>query len=184
MEERRASIHINKAGGTASEGSKNYKISLPSSWIKALGIDEENKEVALLFDGEAITIRKNAKTNYDSFRINAVKKGHSFAVLYFYNKNKLCTKICADYTSKMLAVENMTEDVLLTAFGVEKSPSWAQYEAFLCDRCIPKERDGIKLYLRQLGIDKYDPLDIIRKTKGKMAEDDFWINIEEERYDN
>ena len=39
MEERKAHIQINKAGGTAGETSKNYRISLPSLWMKKMGID-------------------------------------------------------------------------------------------------------------------------------------------------
>ena len=50
---------------------------------------------------------------------------------------------------------------------------------FLEERCIPKERDGIREYLEAIGLNEYDPLEIIKKTKGKMAEDDQWIETEE-----
>jgi putative transcriptional regulator len=36
----------------------------------------------------------------------------------------------------------------------------------------------MKIGLRELGIPFYDPLLIIEKTAGRMAEDDFWIRIE------
>ena len=46
-------------------------------------------------------------------------------------------------------------------------------------RCIPRQRDGLQYYLSQLGLNRYNPLEIIRKTAGRMAEDGFWIKIVE-----
>ena len=34
-------------------------------------------------------------------------------------------------------------------------------------------------YLEALGLDEYDPLAIIQKTKGRMAEDDPWMELRE-----
>ena len=179
MEERIANIHINKAGGTASEASKNYRISLPSLWMKKLGIDEENREVSIQFDGESITIRKISASDYDAFRMEAKKMKHDLTILFFYNGDILCTKICADNTAKKIAISNETEDALLRAFGVECQPSWADYLDFLQERCVPKTRDGIQFYLKEIGLEVYDPLEIIRKTEGRMAEDNHWIKIVE-----
>ena len=179
MEERKANVHINKAGGTAGETSKNYRISLPSLWMKELGIDEENREVSLQFDGEAIVIRKASASEYAVFRMEAKKKAHELTVLFFYSGDVLCTKICADITAKKVAIKNETEDILQTAFGVEQKPNWGEYMDFLQERCIPKTRDGIQYYLKELGLEVYDPLEIIRKTEGRMAEDNHWIRIVE-----
>ena len=41
-----------------------------------------------------------------------------------------------------------------------------------------KVRDKMKLILKDLGLPFYDPIMIIEKTEGRMAEDDFWIRIE------
>ena len=40
-ESRNHKIAIGKPGGTAGRGSKNYRISLPTSWMKEMGITEE-----------------------------------------------------------------------------------------------------------------------------------------------
>ena len=40
-ESRNHKIAIGKPGGTAGIGSKNYRISLPTSWMKEMGITEE-----------------------------------------------------------------------------------------------------------------------------------------------
>ena len=68
---------------------------------------------------------------------------------------------------------------LSTAFGVNQMPAWDDLNAFLESRCIPRQRDGLQYYLAELGLDQYDPLDIIRKTEGRMAEDACWIKIVE-----
>ena len=43
---------------------------------------------------------------------------------------------------------------------------------------FPRTRDKMKILLEELNLPFYDPLMIIQKTKGEMAEDDFWIEIE------
>ena len=49
---------INKAGGNAGAGSKTYRTTLPSAWIKELGVSEEDRDLELTFDGEQIVIKK------------------------------------------------------------------------------------------------------------------------------
>ena len=75
--------------------------------------------------------------------------------------------------------ENEVSSPLSTAFGVNRKPTWDDLQTFLKDRCVPQERDGLKYYLSDLGLDCYDPLAIIRKTEGRMAEDSCWIKIVE-----
>ena len=50
-------------------------------------------------------------------------------------------------------------------------------EYFLESRCFPKSRAMLKSILRELGLDSYDPLAIIEKTQGRMAEDKQWIHL-------
>ena len=45
-------------------------------------------------------------------------------------------------------------------------------------RCFPESRDKMKLILKDLGLPFYDPIMIIEKTEGRMAEDNFWVRIE------
>ncbi|WP_455582624.1 hypothetical protein [Dysosmobacter sp.] len=177
MDERNANILINKAGGNASPDAKSYRVALPSAWMNALGVDEEHREVTLQFDGEAITIRRQSPTGYEDFLADARRRGHELLVIHFYDGETLCTKICADRTARTLVIRNETDEVLSTAFGVNETPSWSDLEAFLRDRCLPRQRDGLDRYLASLGLSEYDPLAIIRKTQGRMAEDDCWLKI-------
>ena len=67
QEERTANILINKAGGNAGPDANGYRVALPSVWMKALGISDDSRTVTLQFDGERITIRRPAVSDYDLF---------------------------------------------------------------------------------------------------------------------
>ena len=67
MEERKAKILINRAGGNAGAQSKGYRVALPSAWMKSLGITENDREVLLQFDGECITLRRPGPSGYEAF---------------------------------------------------------------------------------------------------------------------
>lgn len=177
VEERRANILINKAGGTAGPQGKSYRIVLPPTWAKQLGITEADREVLLQFDGECITIRRAAASGYNDFLNAAREHGHELLLLHYYNGDTLCTKICADKVTRQLAIQNQVSDPLATAFGVNKAPVWDDLEFFLESRCVPRQRDGLSHYLAQLGLNEYDPFTIIHKTEGHMAEDACWIKI-------
>lgn len=96
---------------------------------------------------------------------------------YMY-RNEICAVIDIDERERKVAVYNFTKDFLKRPFGPKENPDYEQYEAFLESRCFPRERDKMKLILKDLDLPFYDPLLIIEKTAGKMAEDDFWIEIE------
>lgn len=179
MEQRIANITVNQAGGTASAGSVSYKLSLPTSWINQLGLSPDNRQVLLSFDGTSITI--TCSPNFDQFLDRACDLGHDLVLLYYYKNDTLCSRIIADYTNQSVFVENLVSHYLFTAFGNNISPSWADYLSFLDSRCIPASRDGIREYLDFLGIGEYDALEIIRETKGRMAEDQHWLEIQEFR---
>ena len=179
IQERKANILINKAGGTAGPEGKTYRVALPAVWVKQLGITEEDREVLLQFDGECITIRRTAPANYDDSMADARGRGHDLLILHFYDGEMLCTKICANRITRCLAIENLVSDPLSTAFGVNLTPAWDDLSVLLESRCIPRQRDGLQYYLAELGLDRYDPLAIIRKTEGRMAEDTCWIKIVE-----
>ncbi len=98
--------------------------------------------------------------------------------LDFMQKQKVCTKIYVDYRNKKVKIINMTDDILHRAFGVNENPDWNDYCAFLEERCFPESRSFAKKILEELEItSSYDPLAIIEKTQGRMAEDNQYINI-------
>lgn len=98
--------------------------------------------------------------------------------LSYMFRDELCTIIDVDDSSRRVNALNYTDFFLKKAFGNNDAPTYEDYEAFLESRCFPRTRDKMKLILRELDLPFYDPMMIIEKTEGRMAEDDFWIRIE------
>ena len=76
-----------------------------------------------------------------------------------------------------MSAKNHVVDPVKTAFGNNPRPSWADFQAFLEERCVPRQRAGLREYLEAIGVAEYDPLQIIQKTKGRMAEDQQWLEV-------
>lgn len=98
----------------------------------------------------------------------------------YYDGDKLSTIIEVDYREQTVEIENFTDDNISRAFGVNESPTFQDFEDFLESRCFPRTRDKMKLILRELGLDCYDPLSIVQVTKGVMADDQMWLDIVED----
>jgi len=177
MEQRQGKIIIHASGGTAAKGSSTYKLTLPSLWIKEMGISEQDRNVDIRFDGKTIIISK--RLALDDFTSDRLAQGHILLKLSFYNINTLCTTVISDMTDHTLRIENHTDNIIKTAFGNNFSPTWDDLQQFLEERCVPRTRSGIREYLETIGVGEYDPIEIIKKTKGRMAEDDQWLDIEE-----
>ena len=175
MERRIAKLIVGKAGGTAGKDSKTYKVSLPSKWVTELGLTESKMEIS--FDGEKIIISPHL--SMDKFLEKKKSLGHKLMKFEFYDGEILCTRIIADFTDETLSVENKTDFIVKTAFGKNEAPTWEDFQSFLEERCLPRSRSGIREYLETIGVEEYNPLEIIKKTDGKMAEDNQWIKWEE-----
>lgn len=175
MEKRSAKILIGSAGGTASKNSNNYKISLPSSWVKKMDITSDNRDVIISFDGENITISK--KCSAEEFAEKKKKLNHDIKKFRLFDNETLCTVIYADYTDETASFQNYTDKLVNTAFGKKDIITWQDLYDFLEERCVSRTRSGIREYLEAIGVDEYDPLKIIEKTKGRMAEDSQWLEV-------
>ena len=175
METRNTKLIIGAAGGTAGKGSKTYKISIPSKWVNEMGL--EHKDIELCFDGKSITVKP--QESLSEFIGNKKALGHKLIKLSVFDGNALCTVICADYTDKTVKHEDHIKKLVKTPFGNNTNPDFSDFEGFLEERCIPKSRAGIREYLDVLNIESFEPLEIIKKTKGIMAEDQIHLELEE-----
>ena len=79
---------------------------------------------------------------------------HDVKQIIFYDKDKPCTRIYADFTLQTITAENLTDNIIKTAFGVKLKPTWDDFLDFLEERCIPRQRGGLREYLDVLGIDQ------------------------------
>ena len=175
METRKAKLIVGSAGGTAGKGSKTYKISIPSKWVNEM--DLEHKDIELCFDGKSITVKP--QESLSEFIGGKKALGHKLIKLSVFDGDDLCSVICADFTDKTVKHEDHTKNCMKTPFGNNKNPDFSDFESFLEERCIPESRAGIREYLNVLNIDSYEPLEIIKKTKGVMAEDNIHLELEE-----
>ena len=123
--------------------------------------------------------RRIVSTNGPDFAAQWRSLGHDVRILRFYDGEQLCSSIYADLTKQRIMVENQAVALVKTAFGNNVQPDWADFQGFLSERCIPRQRAGLREYLEALGLEEYDPLAIIEKTGGRMAEDQQWLTIEE-----
>ena len=177
MEMRELKIISNVSGGTASAGAKTYRVTLPSSWIKQMGLDKENTKAEVVFDGASIVIRAKAEEDIFKFQSQAIKVGHQVVKYEYFDKEILCSTILCDFTDKIVRVQNHTEQLLKTAFGSLENPKWSDFIEFLEERCVPKTRENIGIILSELDLREYDPIAIVEKTHGKMAEDSQWLRV-------
>lgn len=98
--------------------------------------------------------------------------------LFYMHNQDICTIIDIDMGKRLIKINNYTGNIMFRAFGAVEKPDYRQFEDFLESRCFPRTLDKMKLMLKELDLPFYDPLMIIEKTEGRMAEDDFWIRIE------
>ena len=98
--------------------------------------------------------------------------------MWYMHDQDVCTLIDVNEQERKVKVKNYTDKIMFRAFGVVETPDYDQYLEFLESRCFPSSRDKMKLILKDMGLPFYDPMMIIEKTEGRMAEDDFWIRIE------
>ncbi len=131
-----------------------------------------------LIKGPIVTLIKMLNENPEfvmNYRIFPMK--HRLRIWYMF-RNEVCTIIDVDEKNRKVTIRNYTGDLIYRAFGNNENPTYQEYEEFLETRCLPRSRDNLKLYLRELDIPFYEPLMIIEKTNGKMADDEFWIKLE------
>ena len=108
---------------------------------------------------------------------NKNRVGGVTLIIEVHSPRGVGTLIFADYRTQTVRIENKTTRILDTAFGINLNPTWEQYEQFLEGRCFPRTRDRLKFVLKDVGVDVYDPLQIIRKTKGRMNDDNLWLEV-------
>ena len=110
-------------------------------------------------------------------RMQVPEKKYRMRLWYMYH-DFVCTILDVDEMERKVEVHNYITNPLYRALGVNTEPSFEEYEEFLKSRCFPETRDKLKLELKKLDLPFYDPIMIIEKTQGRMADDDFWIKIE------
>lgn len=61
-EARNVKLYVRNPGGNAGSAAKQYRVSLPTKWVKEMGITPEKRDITLAFDGSQISIRKQEES--------------------------------------------------------------------------------------------------------------------------
>ena len=110
-------------------------------------------------------------------------KGYTMRMTYMYNLIP-CTDIDVDFLNQNICIQNYTDDILHRAFGITETPTWADFEDFIQYRCFPRTRGNAKDILKKLQVQAYDPLQIVEKTRGRIADDNMWLKIRYYNHEN
>ena len=140
--------------------------------IKMQGRGMSTKKIAEHFGVSRQTISKY---------LNKPLTGFYVMRLDFMYKQKVCTEIYVDFEHKQIKIINRTNDIMKRAFGVNENPTWEDFESFLEERCFPNSRAMKKTILQRIGVDSYDPLQILELNRGRTAEDNQYINFTRKR---
>ncbi|MFR4369013.1 MAG: hypothetical protein ACLT4F_09550 [Clostridia bacterium] len=92
-------------------------------------------------------------------------------------KDKVMTRAVVDEVNKTVSFENFTDDNIRRMFGCKKTATYEDFERFLERRCFPRTRDNASDLLNTLGLTEYNPIEIVKKTSGKMAHDTLWVRF-------
>ena len=106
----------------------------------------------------------------------SIGDGCTMRLTYMFRRQP-CTVIDVNFLDRKVVIQNKTDDILHRAFGVIKDPTWNDFENFLRDRCFPQTRGNCKELLQEMDLTDYDPLQIVEKTKGRLADDEMWLRF-------
>lgn len=166
-------LSINKIKRAEFADFLNVSVKTVNHWLSS------NKEIS----GPIValmTILNNNKELFDYYRLNKTEYPMR---LFYMNKNDISTVIDVDYVNRRVKFRNYTDNIVERAFGVREKVSFEDYEHFIESRCFPSSRDKMKIELEKLDLPFYDPISIIEKTQGRLADDDNWIRIERNNND-
>lgn len=96
---------------------------------------------------------------------------------YIKSNGELIAEVSFTWCPPKVEVINYTDDKFIRPFGSIKKPTIEDLEWFLEDRCFPRTRANCKELLESMGLDNYDPIEIIKRTGGNCNEDDFFIKF-------
>lgn len=97
--------------------------------------------------------------------------------IWYMHGQDVCTLIDVNEQERKIKIRNYTDKIMFRAFGVVEIRIIISIRSSL-HQGVSGSRDKMKLILKDLGLPFYDPIMIIEKTEGRMAEDAFWLRIE------
>lgn len=87
-------------------------------------------DLELTFENDTITIRKRSAQIPEDFMRSARIDRHQVKIYLYYHADTLCSTIYADFTSRVVSIENHTDVLIHRAFGCNLSPTWQDFLIF------------------------------------------------------
>lgn len=144
-------------------------------------LDRRTKARILSLYSQGRTMREIAKETKTALgtvhKVIAEASQESRTIYIYMDRNKVSTLIDTCSLTHKVKIINFTGDYISRAFGINESPDWEAFMNFLEDRCMPRTRYGIREELRHLGLDVYDPVQIVAETSGRVYGDGQWLMI-------
>lgn len=98
---------------------------------------------------------------------------------YVHSTLGLMAEVWYNHLTKKVIVKNFTDDVILRPFGVNENPTYKDLEDFMESRCFPRTRGNCRELLEKIGLDNYDPFEIVKINHGNCKEDNLYIECTE-----
>lgn len=96
-------------------------------------------------------------------------------------KDKVVTHVEANFKTREVIAINYT-DIVYEKFFYNCEPSIERIFWRFKDRCFEECRPDKNILLKQMGLNQYSPVDIVRFTHGHTNRDDLWIQFEGEDF--
>lgn len=93
-----------------------------------------------------------------------------------YWRNDLTASVCISADRKSVDYKLYSNELCEAPFGF-LNPTVEQMFDFLETRCMDKRRTQLQEYLDDLGLEEYNPYEIVKKTHGVMWEDYMWFKF-------
>lgn len=139
----------------------------------SVGTEKRAQVLSLCYQGNSMRViaRKTELALSTVHKIITEGAKKSQKVYVYLDREKPATIIDTCELTHKIYIINFTDDMLSRAFGMNEKPNWDDFKVFLESRCMPRTRYGIREELKQMGIDTYDPFQIVEKTKGRVHGD-------------
>lgn len=96
-----------------------------------------------------------------------------------YWKNKKTSEVMVSADRRSVKYTRFTNAIPQVPYLFD-NPTVEQIYEFLESRCMPKGRKQLDEYLRYLGLEEYNPWEIVKITHGVMWEDFLWLKFPDE----
>ncbi|MTI47864.1 MAG: hypothetical protein FH761_08485 [Firmicutes bacterium] len=153
MEERKAKLSVNRSGGTASKKGVTFRVTVPSKWVRDMGLSEYNRHIKLIYDSKEIKIINNEK---EMEKLNEILEKSSEKIeneinrLGYIDDTDECDRFLDNISKECEDVYGIDFDEILEMLTNHMKKTYKKKGS--CDKtghysgCYYKNREGLKAW--------------------------------------